>query len=69
MDHETMKKFQFDRRLIRRRGWIQPDVLERELESLPDVAEKAAPMEDEAPAETAADAPSNPDSEAPPSAQ
>jgi hypothetical protein len=35
-DHDL----RLDRRLIRRRGWIADEDLERELEALPDVADK-----------------------------
>jgi hypothetical protein len=30
-----------DKRLLRRRGWLSPEDLERELAALPDVADKA----------------------------
>ncbi len=36
-----------DRRLIRRRNWIPQKQLQRELDALPDVADKAAPIESE----------------------
>ncbi len=40
--HESAKKqLRLDRRLLGRRGWTQPDEMERELAALPDVAEKA----------------------------
>ena len=42
MDRDTMSKLRLDRRLLRRRGWISDEDLTRELESLPDVAEKIA---------------------------
>jgi len=45
MNRETIAKLRVDRRLIQRRGWISPEDLEREIESLPDVSEKAAPRE------------------------
>ncbi len=35
------RNLRIDRRLIRRRGWIPPEELERELDALPDVADKA----------------------------
>ena len=41
-----MERLRLDRRLIRRRGWIAPEELDRELEQLPDVTHKAA-MPDE----------------------
>ena len=34
------RSLRLDRRLTRRRGWISPEELERELEALPDVADK-----------------------------
>jgi hypothetical protein len=37
---EYDRNLRLDRRLIRRRGWIPEEELERELEALPDVAEK-----------------------------
>ena len=40
--HEPAKKqLRMDRRLLGRRGWTQPEEIARELEALPDVAEKA----------------------------
>ena len=52
MDRDTMSKLRLDRRLIRRRGWISREDLDRELESLPDVSDKISPPEEgEAPAE------------------
>ena len=38
-----------DRRLLRRRGWIDPAELERELEALPDVSDKVKPPEADEP--------------------
>jgi hypothetical protein len=49
MDRETVSKLRLDRRLSRRRGWISPDDLERELEALPDLSHKIAPPQDEEP--------------------
>jgi hypothetical protein len=46
MDRETVSKLRLDKRLIRRRGWISPDDLERELEALPDASSKIAPVEE-----------------------
>jgi hypothetical protein len=52
VDRKSLERMKFDRRLIRRRNWISSDDLRRELDSLPDVAEKAAPIEmDEAESE------------------
>ena len=48
MDRETMSKLRLDKRLTSRRGWISPDDLERELEALPDVSSKIAPIEEPA---------------------
>lgn len=45
MDRDTMNKLRLDRRLIRRRGWIDEAALDQELESLPDVSDKAAPVD------------------------
>ncbi|MEN8161958.1 MAG: hypothetical protein ABFS41_17955 [Myxococcota bacterium] len=41
MHESARKQFRLDRRLLGRRGWTEPDELERELAALPDVAEKA----------------------------
>jgi hypothetical protein len=49
MDQKAMQQFRLDRRLIRRRGWIGREELERALEALPDVADKIAPREEETP--------------------
>jgi hypothetical protein len=49
---EHDRNLRLDRRLIRRRDWIDPEELERELEALPDVAEKGVrgdPEGDDAP--------------------
>ncbi len=45
MDRESMKRLKLDRRLIRRRGWISKQDLERELSALPDVSDKIQPPE------------------------
>ncbi len=47
MDRESMKRLRLDRRLIRRRGWVSKEDLERELTALPDVSHKIAPVVDE----------------------
>jgi hypothetical protein len=44
MDRESKERLRLDRRLVRRRGHIAPDELERELSRLPDVAHKAVPL-------------------------
>ena len=41
MHQSAKKQFRLDRRLLGRRGWTDPAELERELEALPDVADKA----------------------------
>lgn len=43
MDRESMERLKLDRRLIRRRAWITPEELERQLAQLPDVTHKMAP--------------------------
>jgi hypothetical protein len=48
MDQKAMQQFRYDRRLIRRNGWIGREELERALEALPDVSDKIAPREEEA---------------------
>ena len=40
MDDER-ESLQYDRRLARRRGWITPEKMKAELDSLPDLGEKA----------------------------
>ena len=47
MDQKAMQQFRFDRRLIRRPGWVGREELERALEALPDVSDKIAPREEE----------------------
>jgi len=49
MDQKAMQQFRLDRRLIRRRGWIGREELARAVEALPDVSDKIAPREEEAP--------------------
>jgi hypothetical protein len=39
-----MRRLRLDRRLIRRRGWLSKEDLERELTALPDVSHKIAPV-------------------------
>jgi hypothetical protein len=41
-DHK--RNLKFDRRLLRRRGWIDPEELGKALADLPDVSHKAAPQ-------------------------
>ncbi len=44
MDQKSMRRLRLDRRLIRRRGWLSEEDLERELTALPDVSHKIAPV-------------------------
>jgi hypothetical protein len=39
--HDSIRNLRFDKRLLRRRGWLSPDELERVLAELPDAAEQA----------------------------
>lgn len=41
MVHDSMRNLRLDKRLLRRRGWVEPETLRKELEALPDAAEKA----------------------------
>lgn len=52
MDRESMEKLKLDRRLIRRRNWISPEELQRELDALPDVSHKVATVEEPGEAES-----------------
>ena len=45
--HKLVRHMRLDRRLVRRRGWIEPDELERELALLPDAADKSVPLTSE----------------------
>jgi len=45
MDLESMKQLELDVRMLRRRRWITREDLEQRLAELPDVADKAAPLE------------------------
>ncbi len=47
MDRNSIERMRLDRRLIRRRNWIPQKQLQRELDALPDVADKVAPIESE----------------------
>jgi hypothetical protein len=44
MERESMRRLRMDRRLIRRRGWLSKEELERELAALPDASHKIAPV-------------------------
>jgi hypothetical protein len=60
MDHRSTQKLKLDRRLIRRRGWISQEELERELAALPDVSAKIAELEPQE-ADSAADRDADPE--------
>jgi len=45
VDRKSLEILKFDRRLIRRRNWISPEDLRRELDGLRDVSDKVAPVE------------------------
>lgn len=47
MDNESIEKLRFDSRLVQRRGWVTPEQLQQELESLPDVSDKIRVVEEE----------------------
>jgi hypothetical protein len=61
MDRESMRRLRLDRRLIRRRGWVSEEELQRELAALPDVSHKIAPVggEPSAPSEQTETAPAD----------
>ena len=44
MNRESLTKLRFDRRLLRRKGWVDPKELESALEALPDVGAKATTL-------------------------
>jgi len=48
VDRKSLESLKLDRRLIRRRNWISPEELQRELDGLRDVSDKAAPIETDA---------------------
>jgi hypothetical protein len=51
--HESIQHLRLDRRLLKRRGWLSEEELEKELAALPDVAEKGMALgEDEEEPET-----------------
>jgi hypothetical protein len=43
---DAIRKLKFDRRLARRRGWVEAEDLERAVEGLPDLADNATTTED-----------------------
>ena len=61
MVHEHLSHLRLDRRLLRRRGWVAPKELEKELSALPDVQSKARTAEEEEGAEKSQDAASSDD--------
>ena len=62
MAQDHTRKLKLDRRLLRRRGWVDPKELEKELADLPDVSHKAQPLdEDEAPSQEPEGLPSQED--------
>lgn len=46
MDPKAIGNLRMDRRLLARRGWIDPEDLEKELASLPDASDKIADSEE-----------------------
>lgn len=56
MVHEHLKNLRLDKRLLRRRRWLSPEEVSRELSSLPDVGDKIQPPEEIAAAEEAGEA-------------
>ncbi len=62
MAYDHTRKLRFDRRLLRRRGWVDPKELEKELADLPDVSHKVLPVgEDEGPSQEPEQPPSQED--------
>lgn len=51
MANDRIRNLKLDRRLLRRRGWIDAAELEKELADLPDVSDKALLPGEEEPAE------------------
>ncbi|HXV37470.1 MAG TPA: hypothetical protein VEC18_09990 [Myxococcota bacterium] len=48
MDRRSLERLRTDRRLTGRKGWLQPQDLEREAQKLPDASDKIAPQEESA---------------------
>lgn len=46
MVHDHLATHRLDRRLLRRRNWVTPKQLAKELDALPDVTEKIRPPEE-----------------------
>ena len=61
MAYDYIRKLKFDRRLLRRRGWVDPKELEKELADLPDVSHKAHSPAEEEPAQESEEPPSQND--------
>ncbi len=58
MIHDHTRSLKLDRRLLRRRGWVDPEELEKELADLPDVSHKAkSPDEPDEPSPEPAEPP------------
>lgn len=51
MDNESTARLKFDTRMVRRRGWVEPEELEQELASLPDVSDKVHQPDEDASSE------------------
>ena len=47
MLRDHLNNLRFDRRLLRRRAWVEPTDLAQELKRLPDVSAKIQPPEEE----------------------
>ena len=62
MAYDQSHKLKLDRRLLRRRGWVDPKELEKALADLPDVSHKAQPLgEEEGPSQEPEKPPSQED--------
>ena len=62
MDRESVERLRFDRRLARRRDWVDGQEVDQYIESLPDVSDKmttAAELEAEAEADSAPESPAS----------
>ena len=57
MVHEHLKAVRLDRRTLRRRDWVSPEELKRELEALPDVSDKIDPSNPDASTEGGGEGP------------
>ena len=47
MIHKSMRNLELDKRLVRRSGWLPEEDLQRKLEELPDVSDKATTTAEE----------------------